>query len=50
MFRNVQRFRFHPQNTMIEIQERYQSILDAEAQWGNKWKQLVDLLVSNDAS
>ena len=38
------------QNTMIEIQERYGRQLDAEAHWGTKWKQLVDLLVSNEAS
>eukprot|EP00903_Cladosiphon_okamuranus_P015016 g13894.t1 len=37
-------------NTMIEIQERYGRLLEAEAHWGTKWKQLVDLLVSNEAS
>lgn len=34
---------------MIEIHERYQALLDAEIQWGTKWQQLVDLLVSNEA-
>eukprot|EP00904_Undaria_pinnatifida_P004042 jgi/Undpi1/13639/HiC_scaffold_9.g03293.m1 len=34
---------------MVELQERYGKMLDAEVHWGTKWKQLVDMLVSNDS-
>ncbi|CAM9994115.1 unnamed protein product, partial [Ectocarpus sp. 12 AP-2014] len=36
-------------NNIIEIEERYSQMLDEEAHWGTKWKQLVDLLVKNEA-
>ncbi|CAM9880755.1 unnamed protein product [Pylaiella littoralis] len=35
---------------MIDIQERYRKMLDAEIHWGAKWKQQVDLLVGNEAA
>lgn len=34
---------------MVELQGRYGRMLDAEVHWTIKWKQLVDLLVSNEA-
>lgn len=34
---------------MMELEQRYGQMLDAEVQWGTKWTQLVDLLVSNEA-
>lgn len=37
------------QNNIIEIEERYSQMLDEEAHWGTKWKQLVDLLLKNEA-
>ncbi|CBJ30237.1 conserved unknown protein [Ectocarpus siliculosus] len=36
-------------NNIIEIEERYSQMIDEEAHWGTKWKQLVDLLVKNEA-
>lgn len=37
------------QNNIIEMEERYSQMLDEEAHWGTKWKQLVDLLVKIEA-
>lgn len=36
--------------TVVGLHERYGRMLDAEIQWGAKWQQLVDLLVSHETS
>lgn len=38
------------QSVMADVQERYGQMLEGEVQWDTKWKQLVDLLVSNEAA